>query len=369
MRRVHVQHVLLSLQPGGLENGVVNVINGLDSLRIQNSVCCLKQAGEFASRIKDRGVPVFEMGLQKGNDLLLPFRLAMLFRRSNVDIVHTRNAEAFFYGFLGAKIAGVSSIIHSEHGRTFDDRAIRFWAQRLFSKYTNIIFALSEQLRSDLVKFVGIPADKIGVQYNGVDVSRFSTMRGEDVRRELGIGAERVVVGSIGRLVSVKNYPLLLRAVKSVNLDITTILFVGDGPELDKLKKLATNDGLIKRVIFLGHREDVADLLGAMDIFVLPSVSEGMSNTMLEAMAAGIPVIASRVGGNPEIVRDGIDGLLFENGNEGELRERLIRLIGSPALRMQLGVAGRKRVIDKFSMEAMISRYESLYTSVTLKRQ
>ena len=369
MRKIHVQHVLLSLEPGGLENGVVNVINGLDPSRIQNSVCCLKQAGEFASRIKDRGVPVFEMGLQKGNDLLLPFRLAMLFRRSKVDIVHTRNAEAFFYGFLGAKIAGVSSIIHSEHGRIFDDRAIRFWAQKLFSKYTDIIFSLSEQLRSDLVKFVGIPADKIGVLHNGVDVSRFNTVRREDVRKELGISAERVVVGSIGRLVSVKNYPLLLRAVKSSNLDMTTILFVGDGPERDKLKKLAISDGLIERVIFLGHRENVADLLGAMDIFVLPSVSEGMSNTMLEAMAAGIPVIASRVGGNPEIVRDGIDGLLFESGNERALSELLRGLVDSPPLRTQLGLAGRKRVVEKFSLEAMISQYDSLYTSVALKRQ
>src|SRR3977135_4333145 len=134
MAPIRIAHVLLSLAPGGLENGVVNVVNRLDAARFSSCVCCLKEAGESARRRARGAVPIHQMGWRGGNDPLLPFRLARLFRRIRPDIVHTRNAEAFFYGFLGAKIAGTGALIHSEHGRTFTDRPIRLWMQRVLSR-------------------------------------------------------------------------------------------------------------------------------------------------------------------------------------------------------------------------------------------
>ena len=361
---LHIQHVLLSLEPGGLENGVVNVVNRLDSGRFRSSVCCLKRAGEFAARFAAGKVAIHEMGSPGGRDLLLPFRLARLFRRTATDIVHTRNVEAFFYGFLGAKLAGVRSIVHSEHGRTFDDRPLRLRAQRVLSGYTDAIFAVSEQLKRDLVAQVGIPADCIDVLYNGVDVSRFAPSQREPLRAALGLGAATLLVGSVGRLAPVKNYPLLLRAVRGLAREDVAVVLVGDGPERGALEAEARALGLGGRVHILGHREDVAALLGAMDVFVLPSVSEGMSNTLLEAMAAGAAVAASNVGGNPEIVRDGVNGLLFESGDEPGLRDKLQLLLGDPALRARLAHAARARVLRDFAIEAMISRYERLYLSV-----
>lgn len=359
--RLHIAHVVLSLQPGGLENGVVNVVNGIDDTRFRSSVLCLKVAGEFAARVRAPGAEVHTFGLRKGNDLRLPWRLAQHLRRHRVDVVHTRNAESFFYGSVAAKLAGVPRLIHSEHGRTFDDRALRFWAQRQLTRLADTVFALSEQLRRDLVKHVGLPAERIDVLYNGVDLARFGSADRRDARTRLGLAADAVVIGSVGRLVAVKNYPLLLRAMAHPALAHVTLVLVGDGPERATLEALAATLGLADRVRFLGHREDVAQLLPALDTFVLPSLSEGMSNTLLEAMACSVPAIASDVGGNAEIVRDGVDGLLFPSDDEAALRDALVQLVHNAAQREQMGRASRERVMSAFDIRSMMRAYEALY--------
>ena len=363
--KIHIQHLLLSLQPGGLENGVVNIVNRLNPARFRSSVCCLKHAGEFAPRLAGNEVAIHQMGWLGGNDLLLPLKLARLFRRTKTDIVHTRNAEAFFYGFLGARIAGLPRIriIHSEHGRTFNDRPLRFTVQRLFSRYTDRIFSVTEQLKQDLVRHISIPADRIEVLYNGVDLGRFKPVSRMEIRARLGFQTDDRVVGSVGRLVAVKNYPLLLQAIGSLGLSHVKLALVGEGPERGALEKMVAMLGLQKQVLFLGHCDNVAELLAAFEVFVLPSFSEGMSNTLLEAMGAGIAVVASDVGGNPEIVRDGIDGLLFPSRDETALASRLLSLLRDDVLRIQLAHAGRERVLRDFTMDAMISRYENLYES------
>ena len=361
--RIHIQHVLLSLEPGGLENGVVNVVNRLNRDRFRSSVCCLKHAGGFACRLPPQ-VSVHEMALRSGNDPLMPLKLALLFRRTRPDIVHTRNPEAFFYGMLGAKIAGVPAVVHSEHGRTFLDRPLRFRVQRILSGYVDAIFAVSEQLKRDLASHVGIAADRIGVLHNGVDLARFAPADRDAVRARLGIAPGTILIGSVGRLAKVKDYPCLLRAVAALGVEDVEVMLVGDGPERGALEDLSRTPALRGRVRMLGHRDDISALLGAMDVFVLPSISEGMSNTLLEAMAAGVAIVASNVGGTPEIVRDGVDGLLFESGDEFALRESLHRLMADALLRARFGQTGRERVLANFSIEAMISRYEALYQSV-----
>lgn len=364
--RIHIQHVVLSLQPGGLENGVVNVVNGLDPDRFRSSVTCLKEAGAFAARLRARDVVVHAMGLKPGNDLALPFRLARLFRRTATEVVHTRNAEAFFYGVLGAKLAGVRRVVHSEHGRVLPDTPRRMLAQRVLLRLTDAAFAVSEQLRRDLVAHLGVPERRFEVIYNGVDSTRIMRADRGVARRALGAGGDDLVIGSVGRLVSVKNYELLLRAFARVAASRARVrlLLVGEGPERGRLERAAAEAGIASRTELLGHREDVADLLVGLDVFVLPSVSEGMSNTLLEAMAAGVPVVASDVGGNPEIVEDGRSGLLFPSRDEAALAARLARLLDDPSARDELGRAGRERVAREFSMGAMIDRYEALYERI-----
>jgi len=362
--KIHIQHVLLSLQPGGLENGVVNVVNRLAPDQFQSSICCLKHAGEFAARLGPE-VTIHEMGWKGGNDLMLPFRLARLFRRTRPDIVHTRNAESFYYAFLGAKLAGIKCIIHSEHGRAFNDRPIRFRVQRWFSRHIQALFSVSRQLKGELVARIGIPEQRIQVLYNGVDLERFGSGQRAAVRRQLDLRESDIVVGSVGRLVPVKNYELLLKAVAALGRKDVMMVLVGEGPARAGLEALATSLGMEQQVRFLGHRDDVTSLLSAMDIFVLPSLNEGMSNTLLEAMASGVASIASDVGGNPEVITHERNGYLFASGDEAALIGQLRTLCSDAGLRGSLAAAGREHITREFSIQAMIARYEHLYrTSV-----
>lgn len=360
--KIHVQHVVLSLQPGGLENGVVNVVNHLDPMRFRSSVCCLRDVGTFAARIQSADVQIHNLSSSGGLDWSLPYRLARIFRSTSTDIVHTRNPEAYFFGFLGAKLAGTKAIIHSEHGRTFNDRAIRLHVQRWFSRYTDVILALSQQLKNDLVLHIGIPPSRVEVVYNGVDIEGAKKIKRNG--KHQGISAGKFTIGSVGRLVPVKNYQLLLRAVRRMEKEDVQVVLIGDGPERASLENLALELGIAKQTIFLGHCNDVFSQLASMDVFVLPSFSEGISNTMLEAMACGIPVIASNVGGNPEILKHSVEGLLFENNDESELTSNLLSMYGDPAAREKFALAGRARVERDFSMAAMISTYAQLYSRV-----
>jgi len=364
-RPLHVCHVLLSLKPGGLENGVVNVVNGLDPADFRSSVCCLQQAGEFAARMRGT-TEIVAMGLQPGNDWRLPLRLARLLRALRVDIVHTRNAEPFFYGIVAARLAGVPVVIHSEHGRTFPEKPLRARVQRFLLSGANAAFCVSERLKQDLVRELGVSPARFEVIHNGVDIERFRSAPGTGDRR---LSAADVVIGSVGRLAPVKNYPLLLRAMARLPaLPPSRLLLVGDGPEGPSLQALAAELGLADRVHFAGHRDDVAQALREMDVFVLPSTSEGMSNTLLEAMAAGVAAVASDAGGNGEIIVPEVSGLLFPSADVAALAAQLGRLISDPGLRGKLARAAATRVKVEFSIDAMIRRYEQLYRRVWSQR-
>ena len=364
-RPLHVCHLLLSLEPGGLENGVVNVVNGLDPAEFRSSVCCLRQVGEFAARIRG-ATEIVALGLRPGNDWRMPLELARLLRALRVDIVHTRNAEPFFYGMVAARLAGVPVVIHSEHGRTFPEKPLRARVQRWLLSGASAAFCVSERLKEDLVRELGVSPERFEVIHNGVDIERFRSARCSGERRPADVG---VVIGSVGRLAAVKNYPLLLEALARLPaLPPARLLLVGEGAERPSLQALAAKLGLAGRVQFAGHRDDVPQALREMDVFVLPSTSEGMSNTLLEAMAAGVATVASDAGGNSEIIVSEVSGLLFPSADVAALAAQLGRLIGDPALRGRLARAAAARVKVEFSIEAMIRRYEQLYQRVWSQR-
>jgi glycosyltransferase involved in cell wall biosynthesis len=249
------------------------------------------------------------------------------------------------------------------------------------------VFAVSAQLKTDLVRHVGMPEGRIEVLYNGVDLGRFrhggsaagdaaagipdeATGERAAIHAELGIAPGALVIGSVGRLVPVKNYGLLLRAFAQAGLARrgAHVLLVGEGPERAPLDALARELGIEANVRLAGHRDDVQRLLPAFDVFVLPSVSEGMSNTLLEAMAAGVPAVASEVGGNGEIVRDGIEGILFPSADQEALQAALGRLVDDAATRRAMGAAARERAQSAFDLKVMVGRYERLYERVAARR-
>lgn len=361
MSQLHICHIVLSLEPGGLENGVVNVVRGLDPREFRSSVCCLQRVGAFAGRLA-AGVAVTAMDLQPGNHPWMAVRIARLLRAWHVDIVHTRNAESFFYGVVAARLAGVRAVIHSEHGREFPEKPLRAWLQRQLLRHVDFAFTVSRQLKSDLERELRVPASRFEVLYNGVDVERFQYQRTHGPAPD---ASQSLLIGSVGRLVPVKNYALLLQAVaRLAKAPSCRLLLIGEGPERATLEQLAAQLGLASRVVFAGHRDDVPQLLEKVDIFVLPSLSEGMSNTLLEAMASGLPVVASDVGGNREVIDPERTGLLFPSGDVAALTGQLERLLESGELRARLGDAAALRVGIEFSMQAMLARYTELYRRV-----
>lgn len=361
---IRICHVVLSLRPGGLENGVVNVINGLSRAEFLSSVCCLQTKGEFAQRIRDERCEVLEFGLQPGTDIGLPWRLARSLRKLQADIVHTRNAEAFYYGAAAARLAGVP-VIHSEHGRVFPEKWHRAWVQRVMLRGVAAAFAVSRQLADDMVTQIGVPPGTFRVLYNGVDTGKFGVRRRPEPGKSMGQSRPEVTIGSVGRLVKVKNYGFLLRVLARLPAELRwRLLLVGEGPERSSLEQAIRELGLADRVQLLGHREDVPELLSQFDIFVLPSVSEGMSNTLLEAMAAGVAVVASDVGGNREIVEPGRSGLLFPSDTLESAVQAIATLVADSDLRAQLAAAGIERAENTFGMRAMLDAYEELYRGV-----
>jgi sugar transferase (PEP-CTERM/EpsH1 system associated) len=371
--RLKILHILHSLQIGGLENGVVNLINHLDHDRFEHSICCIKSSGPMAQRITRRDIQIIELK-KKGRDYFLPLKLMNLIRRINPDIVHTRNWSAID-GVIGAKLAGVVHIIHGEHGREANDptgkNQVRKKVRRLLNPWISRFVTVSAELRNWLVHDVGVPDWKVVQIINGVDTNRFCPPQDKAAAKtKAGLPPDSFVIGSVGRLDSVKDYTTLIRAFASVLngqtgltglTGKTVLMIIGSGPEERKLKLLAEELGVADKTVFLGERIDIPELLQSIDVFVLPSIAEGISNTILEAMACGLPVIATNVGGNPELIQDNHSGFLFIPGDHKGLANALFFYCLNNSVLREHGIQGRKRAEERLSLSAMVKKYEELY--------
>ena len=357
-------HVVLTLDVGGLENGVVNLINGLDRQRFESHLCCIKHFGALVTRLQPPPAALFEFKHYGGYRPGIIWRLAATMRKQRIDVVHTRNFKSFVFGFIAAKLAGVPVIIHSEHGRDYPFAPWNMRLQKLLSRRTDAVVALSQNLKQSLIRYVGIAGSKLTTICNGVDTSRFTTGDRNAVKIALGLHADDRLVGSVGRLVSVKNHRDLIHAmaplIKSDNR--LKLMLVGDGPERESLRTQARALGIADHVMFTGVRDDIPRLLQAMDVFALTSRNEGISNTLLEAMASGLPVVASDVGGNGEIVAADVAGFLYPAGDVPRLMALIERLLHDSELRATMGRHARQHVLDHYSIDVMIDNYAQLYT-------
>jgi sugar transferase (PEP-CTERM/EpsH1 system associated) len=296
-------------------------------------------------------------------------RLATLLRRLRPAIVHSRNWGAID-AVLAARVARVPVVIHGEHGREVTDpegldrRRNRF--RRLVAPLITRFVTVSFDLHRWLLTTVRIPAAKVVAIHNGVDTSRFAGREREAARQVLGLPARAVIVGTVGRLDPVKDHAGLLAAFSALRAKhpAAQLVVVGEGPCRAPLEHRIRELGLTGAVHLLGLRRDVAMLLGGMDVFVLPSLAEGISNTVLEAMATGLPVVATRVGGNPELVENGISGLLVPAGSPSALAAALRSYVADPERRAAHGAAGRRRVLEHFSLEQMAQGYRGLYMAL-----
>ncbi len=369
MEKIRLMHLIHELGTGGAENGIINIVNHIDHTRFKTSICAFAGGGSQTERVDMSRTDLAELNKHPGNDFTLPIRLCRLFRKWKPHIVHTHAWGTLCEGAIGAKLARVPVIIHGEHG-TIQDRQRNIPIQRFFWNLTDQILSVSHAHRDRLAKTINYPSDKIEVIINGVDTVCFSAQKkNESIRKELGIDNKDIVIGTVGRLVPVKNHSMLIEAFAIISRRYSNIklVLVGDGPLKSELIKLSDSLEISSNVVFTGRRDDIPEILRCMDIFVLSSHSEGMSNTILEAMSSGLPVIATDVGGNPSLVDKDITGLLVESEKPGSLAELLSRLIDCPELRIKMGNAGRKRVEQKFSLQAMVKNYENLYMKLIKK--
>ncbi len=370
MRKIRVMHLVHQLGSGGAENGVVNLANHMDIERFETSICAFVGNGSLTSRLDLERAALFEMGKGDGNDIRLPAKLFGLFKRWRPDIVHTHAWGTLCEGFLAGKAANVSVLVHGEHG-TIQERRRNMLVQKIVWGLADQVLSVSRVHARKLSESIGFPLNKIEVIANGVDSDLFRS--GNDIRPirdEMNLRPDDIVLGTVGRLVPVKNQRLLIRSFAGLIRDDFKVKLVvaGDGPLREELENEAKERGCLTDVRFLGRRSDIPAVMAAMDIFALTSVSEGMSNTILEAMGSGLPVVATDVGGTPELVVNKETGFLVPSDNVDALTDVLINLIDNPALRLQMGHAGRERVKRKFSLRAMVGNYERLYLRCLRKK-
>jgi len=376
VRPLRILHVVNRLDTGGTEHVVLNLIRGLDADQFESRICVTR--GFNAELVAAQKLPApYEAGqVGAGSQFLVPV-LSRIMKEYRPDVVHSRNWGAL-EAVVAARLSGVPVAIHSEHGYEVDMMAglpmRRRMIRRAIYPMADGIFTVSSELRDYHAKQAWFDPAKIRVIHNGVDTHKFQpdARWREEARRKFGVaGAGEFVIGSVGRMVAIKDHPSLLQAAaelvrRGINVKV---LLAGAGPELEKHQAMVAGmPELAQRVNFLGASGNVTEILNALDVFVLPSLLEGMSNTILEAMACGVPVVATRVGGNPELVREGKTGWLFAPADVKALVERLADFAAHPEMRSSFGGAARERVEGEFSLQGMIKNYSNLYLEMAEKR-
>ena len=367
-----IVHVIYRLGVGGLENGLVNLINRLPASQYRHAIISLTELSDFQQRIQRENVPCLALHKRPGNDVGMLWKLWRLFRVLRPAIVHSRNLAAL-EAQLPAWLAGVPCRVHGEHGRDVSDmdgtsrkyRLVRKLYQPLVHRYVPLSQELGEYLREQ----VRVPESKIRLICNGVDVEHFQPA-GNSHREQIlppgFAGEDSVIIGTVGRLELIKDQLTLLRAF----IELCTanpadnrlrLLLVGEGSQRDTLAAAVAAAGISEKVWLAGSREDVTALLTVMDVFVLPSLAEGISNTVLEAMACGLPVVATRVGGNAELVVEGETGQLVPRADPGAMAQALQLYTEDTGLRVRQGDAARRRAVTHFSIANMTAGYLNVY--------
>lgn len=363
---------------GGTERHVVNVGRAIDRSGFDLHLACFKRWGHFLGEIEDRQVPIWEYridSLRNRRTLREQWRFARDLRRHRIQIVHTYNFYPNVFALPAARLARAPLVLASIRDTGVYQTPMQKRAQRLVCRLAHGIVVNAEAVRRWLVE-EGYRRDKIVVIRNGIDLSRFETPGdGPRLRRELGLPQKAPIVAVVSRLHELKGLDYFLQAAAAVagRRPDVRFLIVGDRYGLRdgtvvqenayraELEELARRLGIAHRVVFTGFRLDIPELLAEVAVSMLPSLSEGLSNSLLESMAAGAPVVATRVGGSPEAVEDGVTGLLVPPRDAAALAHAMETLLGDRALARRLGLAGRRRVAEHFSLESMTREIERLY--------
>jgi L-malate glycosyltransferase len=364
---IRVGFVVHWMQVAGAEVLVRETIRRLGA-RIEPTIFCLDTYGAIGEQLRSAGVPVVLLDRRPGLDFGVARRLAREARARGVQVVHAHQYTPFFYAALARVLsANAFRLFFTEHGRHYPDvvSPVRRAANRLaLNHLADAVNACCEFSARALCQIDGFPGRRVDVIENGIDLKAYPVaVPRRELRHRLGLSPDRRYIATVARFHPVKDHPTLFRAfaeIARVRPDVD-LLLAGDGPTRPQLERLAADLGIAERVRFLGIRWDVPDLLSATDVFALTSVTEAASLTLMEAMAAGRPVVVTDVGGNPELVRDGVDGCLFPRGDAAAGAGAMLRLLDDPAFAAACGRAARERALERFSLARTVDRYYGLY--------
>jgi sugar transferase (PEP-CTERM/EpsH1 system associated) len=367
-----IVHVIHHLYMGGMENGLVNLINHMPADKFRHAVLCVEDYSDFRSRITRADVEVIALNRSRVGIGKLRREIFRLCRALKPAIVHTRNLSGLD-ALLPARLAGVAHCVHGEHGWDVHDLEGKRWRpiilRRLHAPLIEQYITVSRDLQRYLLARIGIRAARITQIYNGVDTDRFQPAAGKP-RTWLPPAfqdASLTLIGTVGRVQPVKDQATLLQAFAQLITrepalrPTLRLLVVGDGPLLAELKTLAATLNIADITCYPGAMNDVPQVLRALDVFVLPSLNEGISNTILEAMACGLPVIATGVGGNLELVADGACGRFFTPRDAGTLCDLLLQYTRDVPLREAHSRAARHHAVEQFGLATMVARYQAVY--------
>jgi len=371
--KARILHLITRLPVGGAEKVLVDVVRKLNPERYESLVCCIQAKGELATELEKAGVRVLCLDRMRSKrfDWNAVRDLARLLRSERIALVHSHLYHANLYGRIAAFFSGVPAIatVHNVYARRKFHRKL---LNRLLSRASARVIAVSEDIRDDLVKHDGIDRKKVSVVHNGIDVRRLDTeLTREQARARLGVLEDELLIGCVGRLEEQKGHRFLLEAcaaLKSIPGSRLRLLLVGDGRLRQDLEHRAVALGVAASVSFLGTRHDVPEILRALDIYVMPSLWEGLSIAMLEAMAAGIAVVISDVSGVSQALGNNEHGIRVPPGNAAALADAIRSLAGQPGRRRLLGLSARQRVQAEFSIDAMMAQLTSIYENALAGR-
>jgi glycosyltransferase involved in cell wall biosynthesis len=358
-RRIRVVHVNVSLNIGGAEKLLVEFARHADREQFELRFVTLGQRGALADDIDACGWPVTALEEPEGLRKWLVFRLAWHFRRGRADVVHTHNTKALFYGAPAARLVGVPAVLHTRHGQRFQSTRADDAVFRFLSRFADRVVCVSRD-GARLSAQEGIAPRRIDTIWNGIDLEQFAYV---------GPQASGPAV-MVGRLSAEKDVATLIHATALVIRELPTfqLHIAGDGDCLPNLRRLVSDLGIGNAVQFLGEIRTIPELLSRCSMMVMSSLTEGISLTLLEAMARGLPVVATRVGGNAEVVDDGKTGFLVPPQQPGHLAERVVYLLRRPDVLIAMGCRARERVEAHFQVATMVARYEALYRQLLGRR-
>jgi len=365
MNKIKIMHVVQTLDIGGLEKVVIDLVSFSNRNRFDFVVCCLSERGVFAGDLEKNGIKILFLNKRNGFDLGLVFKIASIIKKEKIDVLHTHNQRPQFYGTPAARISRVPFYIHTRHGKNDPDNYKNILLSRFFTAFTDKIVCVSDDIKRFAVNVERLQSNKLQVINNGIDISIFSGNKFEDktFKNFIGVSQKTKLIGTVGRLAKIKNQHLLISTFKDTlksGQDVT-LLIIGDGPLREELVDYSCKLGLSKKVLFLGSRKDVPQILKILDVFVLSSTSEGMSLVLLEAMAAGVPMVVTDVGGNPELIEDGKNGFLVPSENVAAMSDAICKILSDESLQRDMADYNCKKALSEFGVEKMKCEYEELY--------